>query len=157
MAHASGMSSDTRGSVSVIDFRRHGMVLEWHVLGGTWTAYDEPPSLVHGIAMIRAGQPNICVYSQGGQLRLQVGPSQYPLSGNSIRLKCSRGFGSLSLRRRFTVTSSAGSPLFTHAYWISRGEDFFRWLATRDQDPRWRETVTRLWSEGVSAAVLRSA
>lgn len=150
------MASDAHGSVSVIDFRRQGMVLQWHVLGGTWTAYDVPPSLVHGIALIRAGQPNICVYGQGGQLRLQVGPHQYPLSANSPRIKCMRELASLSLRRRFTVISNDGKVLFSHAYWTHQGEDFFLWLATRDQDLRWRATVGRQWSEGVHAAVLRS-
>jgi hypothetical protein len=150
------MAPETHGSVSVIDFRRQSMVLQWHVLGGTWTAYDVPPSLVHGIALIRAGQPNICVYSQGGQLRLQVGPNQYPLSENSPLIKCTHGVATLSLRRRFTVISSDGRVLFSHAYWTYQGEDFFRWLATRDQDPRWRTTVRRQWSEGVHAAVLRS-
>ena len=88
------MGSDNSGSVSVIDFRRHGMVLQWHVLGGTWTAYDVPPSLVHGVALIRAAQPNICVYGRAGRLRLQVGPEQYALSENSPRIKCSRGWAS---------------------------------------------------------------
>ncbi len=101
-----GMTSDNTGSVSVIDFRRQSMVLQWHVLGGTWTAYDVPPSLVHGIALIRAAQPNICVYGHGGRLRLQVGPNQYALSENSPRISCSRGVASFGLRRRFTVESS---------------------------------------------------
>jgi len=44
---------------------------------GTWTACDSPPALVHGIALISASGPNICLYGQGGKLRLQVGPNQY--------------------------------------------------------------------------------
>lgn len=151
------MGSDNAGSVSVIDFRRQSMVLQWHVLGGTWTAYDVPPSLVHGVALIRAAQPNICVYGRAGRLRLQVGPEQYALSENSPRIKCSRGWASLGLRRRFTVESSTGGVLFTHAYWTNHGEDFFRWLAARAQDPEWRTTIGRQWSEGVPAAVLRSS
>ncbi len=102
MGHAEGMASDNAGSLSVIDFRRLSMVLQWHVLGGTWTAYDAPPSLVHGVALIRAGQPNICVYGLSGRLRLQVGPDQYALSENSPRIKCTRGVASFGLRRRFT-------------------------------------------------------
>ena len=62
--------------------------------GGTWTAYDVPPSLVHGVALIRAAQPNICVYGHAGRLRLQVGPDQYALSENSPRIKCTRGWAS---------------------------------------------------------------
>lgn len=151
------MGSDNAGSVSVIDFRRQSMVLQWHVLGGTWTAYDVPPSLVHGVALIRAAQPNICVYGRAGRLRLQVGPEQYALSENSPRIKCSRGWASLGLRRRFTVESSTGGVLFSHAYWTNQGEDFFRWLAARAEDPEWRATIGRQWSEGVPAAVLRSS
>jgi len=61
------------------------MVLEWHALGGTWTACDTPPPLVHGVALIGASQPNICIYGQAGRLRLQIGPNQYALSENSPR------------------------------------------------------------------------
>jgi hypothetical protein len=151
------MREGNAGSVSVIDFRRQSMVLQWHVLGGTWTAYDVPPSLVHGVALIRAAQPNICVYGRAGRLRLQVGPEQYALSENSPRIKCSRGWASAGLRRRFTVESSTGGVLFSHAYWTNQGEDFFRWLAARAEDPEWRTTIGRQWSEGVPAAVLRSS
>jgi hypothetical protein len=149
------MASDN-GTVSVIDFRRQSMVLQWHVLGGTWTAYDVPPSLVHGVALIRAAQPNICVYGYGGRLRLQVGPDQYALSENSPRIKCARSVASFGLRRRFIVESSTGGVLFSHAYWTNQGEDFFRWFAARAQDPDWRATIGRQWSDGVSAPVLRA-
>ncbi len=150
------MSPDNAGTVSVVDFRRQSMVLQWHVLGGTWTAYDMPPSLVHGIALIRAAQPNICVYGHGGRLRLQVGPDQFALSENSPRIKCSRGVVSFGLRRRFTVESTTGGVLFSHPYWTSQGEDFFRWFAARAQDPDWRTATGRRWTDGVSAPVLRS-
>ena len=150
------MSPDNAGTVSVVDFRRHSMVLQWHVLGGTWTAYDTPPSVVHGIALIRAAQPNICVNGHGGRLRLQVGPNQFALSENSPRIKCTRGVASFGLRRRFTVESTTGGVLFSHPYWTSQGEDFFRWFAARAQDPDWRTATGRRWTDGVSAPVLRS-
>lgn len=150
------MSSDNTGTVSVLDFRRRSMVLKWHVLGGTWTAYDSPPSVVHGVALIRAARPNICVYAHGGRLRLQVGPSQYALSENSPRIRCTRGVASFGLRRRFTVESSTGGTLFSHAYWTNQGEDFFRWLAGKAKDPDWRVTIGRQWSDGVAPALLRS-
>jgi hypothetical protein len=150
------MAPDQAGTVSVIDFRRQSMILQWHVLGGTWTAYDNPPALVHGVALIRAAQPNICIYGYGGRLRLQVGPDQFALSENSPRIKCSRGVVSFGLRRRFTVESTTGGVLFSHAYWTNQGEDFFRWLASRAQDPDWRTTTGRRWTEGVSAPELRS-
>jgi hypothetical protein len=156
MGHASGMVADNAGMVPVIDFRRQSMVLQWHVLGGTWTAYDVPPSLVHGVALIRAAQPNICMYAQSGRLRLQVGPNQYELQSNSPRIKCTHGLASFGLRRRFSVESNAG-VLFSHAYWTTQGDDFFRWIAARAQDPNWRVTIGRQWSEGVTAAVLRSS
>jgi len=100
------MVPDNTGSVSVIDFRRQRVVLQWHVLGGTWTACDLPPALVHGIALIRPSQPNICIYGHGGRLRLQVGPEQFALAENSPRIRCSRGVASFGLRRRFNVVSS---------------------------------------------------
>lgn len=155
------MAPDNAGSVPVIDFRRQGMVLQWHVLGGTWTAYDVPPSLVHGIALIRAAQPNVCIYGHGGRLRLQVGPDQFVFSESSPRVKCSRGVASFGLRRRFVVESATGETLFSHAYWVGQvegqGEDFFRWIAARAQEPAWRTATAAQWSAGVPASVLRSS
>jgi hypothetical protein len=146
---------ESTNNVSVIDFRRARLVLNWHTLGGTWTACDVPPTLVHGIALIRAAQPNICIYGQGGRLKLQVGPNQYALSESSPRIVCRRGLTSLGLRRRFLLESSAGGMLFSHSYWAGRGRDFFRWLAQHAQDPDWRTITGRQWSEGLSAAALR--
>jgi hypothetical protein len=151
-----GMSSDNAGTVPVIDFRRHSMILKWHVLGGTWTPYDLPPSLVHGVALIRAAQPNICLYGHGGRLRLQVGPDQYALGENSPRIQCTRGIASFGLRRRFAIVSTTGGVLYSHSYWSSQGDDFFGWLASRAQDPDWRVAAGRQWSDGVSALVLRA-
>jgi hypothetical protein len=151
------MASDSANTISVIDFRRHSMVLKWHALGGTWTAYDDPPPLVHGVALIRASQPNICLYAHAGRLRLQVGPNQYTLSENSPRITCTRGLASFGLRRRFTVESSTGGVLFSYAYWTNQGHDFFRWLAAKAEDPDWRVASGRKWSEGVESAELRSA
>ena len=151
------MAPDSATTISVIDFRRRSMVLQWHALGGTWTAYDIPPALVHGIALIRAAQPNICVYGQAGRLRLQVGPDQYALSENSPRISCTRGLASFGFRRRFTVSSSTGGVLYNYAYWTSQRHDFFRWLAAKAEDPDWRVTSGRRWSEGVPATTLRSA
>jgi hypothetical protein len=151
------MLPDNTGSVPVIDFRRQRLILQWHVLGGTWTAFDVPPPLVHGVASIRPSQPNICVYAQGGRLRLQVGPEQFALTENSPRIRCSRGVVSFGLRRHFNVVSSTDGVLFSHAYWTNQGDDFFRWLAARAQDPEWRVTMARRWSEGVPATTLRAA
>lgn len=156
MRHAARMAHDNLMTITVIDFRRRSMALQWHALGGTWTPCDAPPPLVHGIAFIRASQPNICVYGQAGRLRLQVGPHQYALSENSPRIRCRRGVASLGFRRRFTVESSTGGVLYEYAYWTTQRNDFFRWLATMAQDPDWRATSARQWSEGLAAAALRA-
>src|ERR1700680_4933101 len=108
MRHAAPMAHAAATSIPVIDFRRHSMALQWHALGGTWTACDIPPPLVHGVALIRASEPNICVYGQAGRLRLQVGPHQYALSENSPRISCSRGLASFGFRRRFTGGARTG-------------------------------------------------
>jgi hypothetical protein len=150
------MAPDNAGTISVIDFRRHSMVLQWHALGGTWSASDNPSSLVHGVAFIRVSQPNICVYGQAGRLRLQVGPKQYALAENSPRISCTRGFASFGFRRRFSVESSTGGMLYSFAYWTTQHHDFFRWLASRAEDPDWRVSSGRLWSEGLAATALRS-
>jgi len=151
------MASNHLIAISVIDFRRQSMMLEWHALSGTWTACDAPPALVHGVALIRASQPNICLFGRGGRLHLQVGSDQYALSENSPRIKCIRVFASFGLRRRFTVESSTGGVLFSHAYWTGQGDDFFLWLAARAEDPDWRAANGRRWSEGMEAALLRSS
>jgi hypothetical protein len=151
------MGPDNATTISVIDFRRRTMVLQWHPLGGTWAAYDIPPAIVHGVALIRASPPNICVYGHAGRLRLQVGPNQYALSENSPRIRCTRGLASFGFRRRFTVESSTGGVLFSYAYWTNQRQDFFRWLAAKAEDPDWRIMSGRQWSEGVACSVLRSS
>lgn len=150
------MVPDNSVSIAVIDYRRRSMVLQWHALAGTWTAGDNPHALVHGIALIRASQPNICVFGQAGRLRLQVGPNQYALSENSPRISCTRGLASFGFRRRFSVESSSGGMLYSYAYWSNQRRDFFRWLATRAEDPDWRVASGRQWSEGLAAAALRA-
>ncbi|MGB6309540.1 MAG: hypothetical protein WBF89_17275 [Steroidobacteraceae bacterium] len=149
------MTSDSANTISVVDFRRQSMVLQWHALGGTWTAYDTPPPLVHGIALIRVSQPNICVYGRAGRLRLQVGANQYALSENSPRIRCTRGWASFGFRRRFSVDSSTGGLLYSYAYWTNQHHDFFRWLASKAEDPDWRVASGRQWSEGLAATALR--
>src|ERR1700686_765425 len=113
MRHAAGMASDNATIIPVIDYRRHSMALQWHALGGTWTAFDTPPPLVHGVALIRASQPNICVYGRAGRLRLQIGPHQYALSENSPRITCTRGLGSFGFRRRFLFPRRTGGRRFS--------------------------------------------
>ena len=109
------MAPSNTTTISVIDFRRQSMVLQWHALGGTWTAYDTPPTLVHGIALIRASQPNICVYGQAGRLRLQVGSNQFALSENSPRISCTAawrasGFAGVSPSIRAPAAYCTATP-----------------------------------------------
>ena len=151
------MGANVLTTTAVLDFRRHGMVLQWDGLAGTWTAFDNPPMLVHGIALIRASQPNICVFGHGGFLYLQVGVEQFELSETSPRIRCTRGLASFGLRRKFTVESEAGEALFSHAYWTGQGADFFRWFASRAADPVWRATSGMLWSDGIDSATLRAS
>ncbi len=156
MAHAAGMAPEN-AVIAVIDFRRRRMVLQWHSHEGGWTALDDPPMLVHGIALIRASPPNICLFGHGGRLRLQIGTNQFALAENSPRISCSRRLWSLGLRNRFVVRSSTGGILFSHAYWAGNGPDFFRWLARVAEDPDWRATTGRSWSDGLSVQALRGA
>jgi hypothetical protein len=143
------LSDHGTASIPVLDFRRRGVVLKWHTESGTWSTFDVPPPLVHGVALIRVSQPNICVYGRAGRLRLQVGTDQYALAENSPRISCTRGVASFGFRRRFTVDSSSGGVLFSHAYWTDRGMDFFRWLAI--------VACARQWSDGISGTALRAA
>jgi len=53
------------------------------------------------------------------------------------------------------VKSSSGGVLFTHSYWTNQGRDFYRWLATHAEDPDWRISCGRHWSDGVPSATLR--
>jgi hypothetical protein len=144
-------------TIPVVDFRRQSMVLEWHVPSGTWTACDVPPVLVHGVALIRASQPNICLFGKDGRLHLQIGPHQYPLTENSPRIKWNRGWATFGFRRSFIVESGTDSVLFRYTYWAGQADGFFSWFASRAADPQWREEHGELWSVGVEPAVLRSS
>lgn len=157
MANAAAMTMEGPTNIPVIDFRRQSMVLQWHTVAGTWAAYDVPPALVNGIAHIRPTLPNICIYAQGGLLQLQIGLEHFVLNERSPRIRCTRGFASFGFRRRFSVESDAGAVLYSYSYWTGRGNDFFRWLASRAEDAGWRVNCGRNWSEGVESSALRGA
>lgn len=144
-------------TIPVIDFRRHNMMLRWHALEGTWTACDLPPALVHGVALIRASQPNICLFGRDGRLHFQVGSDQYALTEDSPRIRWSRGLATFGLRRHFVLESGSGGVLYRHAYWTGQADDFFSWFAARAADPQWRAANALRWSEGVQPAELRSS
>jgi hypothetical protein len=140
-----------------MDFRRTGMVLQWHLLGGTWTAYDNPPALVHGIALIRPTGPNICVFAQKGRLSLQIAAQRHEFRGDSgPRLRFARSLVGLGFRRRFWVESDAGGVLFSHRYWSGQRRDFFSWLAAQARAPDWPADIARRWSAGITPAELRA-
>jgi hypothetical protein len=151
------MTTTLSPNIPVIDFRRQSMVLEWHAAGGTWKAFDVPPTLVHGVALIRASQPNICLFARDGRLHFQVGPDQFALSENSLHIRSHRDLATLGLRRRFTIQSAKGSVLFTHGYWSGQGDAFFAWVASRAAEPGWLSATGRQWSAGVNPGVLRSS
>lgn len=151
------MIPDQATAIPVVDFRRQRMVLNWHAPGATWTAFEAPPPLVHGIALIRGMPPNVCLYAQSGRLRLQIGARHFALSENSPRIRCVPDWRSLGLRRRFIVESSTGGVLYSQSYWAGQGPDFFRWLAGKADDPDWRVATGRRWSDGVCADALRGA
>jgi hypothetical protein len=150
------MDANDELSVSVIDFRRHSMILRWHIATGTWSAHEMPAGPVHGVACIGATHPNICLYGVDGGLQLQIGERQFPVAEHSPRIECKAVLPAFGLRRCFTVESTPGGMLFRHAYWVRGRHDFFRWLARRAADPEWRLHSGRRWSDGLAAAVLRA-
>jgi hypothetical protein len=151
------MGPTITSNIPVIDFRRQSMVLQWNSVHGTWAAFDDPPALVHGVALIRAAKPNICLFGRDGRLLLQVGSEQYSLAEDAPRLAWSRGSATFGLRRRFTVESSDGAMLLSHAYWSGQGDEFFSWLVSRAADLEWRAANARQWSDGVQPTILRSS
>lgn len=151
------MSPIIPANIPVIDYRRQSMVLQWNPADGTWTACDVPPSMVHGVALIRASHPGICLYARSGVLHLEVGSIQYALSSDSPLIKWSRGLASFGMRRLFTIESPAGEVLLSHAYWTAQGDEFFEWLTSRASQPQWRDANAKRWSEGLVPAVLRAS
>src|SRR5258708_29866738 len=151
------MDPTTSSSIPVVDFRRQSMVLQWNLVNGTWMAFDDPPALVHGVALIRAAKPNICLFGRDGRLLLQVGAEQYSLAEDAPRLAWSRGSATFGLRRRFTVESSDGAMLLSHAYWSGPRDEFFSWLVSRAPDLESRAATARPWPARVHATILRSS
>jgi hypothetical protein len=143
-------------SIPVIDYRRRRMTLQWHTLSGTWTAYDEPPAIVHGVCFIRASGPNICLYAENGRLRLQVDARKFPLSDLGPHISCARSLFSAGLRRRFQLQSAEGDVLFRTSYWAPHRNDFFVWLSAAERQAEWYEGTAQRWTEGLSPASLRA-
>lgn len=142
-------------TIPVIDFRRRRLSLQWYAPTGTWTAYDEPPAIVHGVGFIRATGPNVCLYALNGELRLQVDARVYALYGPVPRISCSRSVSSLGLRRRFRLTAEDGSLLSSVSYWAHKHNDFFHWLAAAAKQPDWSRRTAERWTEGLSPTLLR--
>jgi hypothetical protein len=143
-------------SIPVIDYRRRRMTLQWHTPSGTWTAYDEPPAIVHGVCFIRASGPNVCLYAEDGRLHLQVDSRIFPLSYLEPRISCARTLISACLRRRFCLESAEGKVLYSNSYWAPHRTDFFVWLASAEQQADWHERTARRWTEGLNPQDLRA-
>jgi hypothetical protein len=142
--------------LAVIDFRRRRMILDWHTADGTWTASDTAAPLLHGIALIRASQPNICVYGLAGQLYFQAGTTRFRLEADTPRLTLASALPTFGFRRRFDVAGRGGETLFGIRYWSTERRDFFQWLTARAADAAWRRACGTLWSDGVAEDALRS-
>jgi hypothetical protein len=143
-------------SIPVIDYRRRRMALQWHIPSGTWTAFDEPPTIVHGVCYIRASGPNICLYAENGRLQLQIDARVFPLTYLEPRFRCVRSLFSVGLRRRFYLESAAGKVMYSTSYWIPQRNDFFVWLSSTEQQADWHERTTQRWTEGLNPADLRA-
>jgi hypothetical protein len=163
------MSDTTQRTISVLDFRRRRMAVQWNVANGAWTSHEEAPALVHGIALIRPARDNVCLYGHAGTLILQIGAEHHVLADTGavhtgavhtdpgILVKCSRIALSLGFRREIAVTSAGGAALFTHQYWIGSGPDFFKLLADKTAAAEWRAASALSWSDGVSSTQLRES
>jgi hypothetical protein len=154
------MSDTTQGTISVLDFRRRRMAVQWNIESGAWVSHEEAPALVHGIALIRPSCANICLYGHDGSLILQIGADHHVLADAgaahmSVVIKCGRVALSLGFRREIAVKAASGAALFTHQYWIDSQPDFFKMLADKTASEEWRAASARSWSEGVSSAQLR--
>ncbi len=132
------------------------MTLQWHAPSGTWTAFDEPPAIVHGVGFIRASGPNICLYAQNGGLQLQIDTRLLMLTGPAPSISCSRSLLSLGLRRHFRLESSSAGMLFGTTYWAPKKDDFFLWLASAARAPDWYRRTGERWTEGLTPAALRA-
>jgi hypothetical protein len=170
-----------QGTISVLDFRRRRMAVQWNIESGAWISHEEAPALVHGIALIRPSCANVCLYGHDGSLILQIGPDHHVLAESGavhtgavhtgavhtgalqtgaparIVIKCARVALSLGLRREIAVKPGNGAALFTHQYWIDRHPDFFKMLADKTASDEWRATSARSWSDGVSSTQLRES
>lgn len=156
------MSDMSPGTVSVLDFRRRRMAMQWHVASGGWSSHEEAPALVHGIALIRPAADNVCLYGQHGALILQISAEHHVLAAadaahTGVAIHCNRIALSLGMRREIAVMARGGEALFTHQYWIGSHPDFFKLLADKTASAEWRATCARAWSEGVSSTRLRES
>jgi hypothetical protein len=161
------MSDTTQGTISVLDFRRRRMAVQWNIENGAWISHEEAPVLVHGIALIRPSCASICLYGHDGSLILQIGADHHVLAGvgavhtgavhTGVVIKCRRVALSLGFRREIAVKPASGAALFRHQYWIDSQPDFFKMLADKTASQEWRAASARTWSEGVSSAQLRES
>ena len=161
------MSETFQSTVAVLDFRRRRMSVQWNIASGDWSAHEEAPALVYGLALIRPGAGNNCLYGHDGALILQIGADQHVLADtvsmdgsptdSAISIHCNRIALSVGFRREILVQSGDGAELFRHQYWIGSDPDFFKLLADKTASMAWRLLSASSWSAGVSSALLRES
>lgn len=149
------MSPETQHLITVLDFRRRRMAVRWDITRAIWTSHEEAVALAHGIALIRPGQPGVCVYGHASQLHLQVGELTLALGENDPLIRCEPELLSAGLRRVFRIEAPGGGTLYQERYWAGNAPDFLRLLAEKAADAQWRLSSARLWSDGVDPALLR--
>ena len=151
------MTEEPPHLISVLDFRRRRMSVRWNVALSSWTALEETPALVHGIALIRPALPSVCLYGHAERLYLQIGAERFLLEALAPQLRCEPELISGGLRRIFSVQSAQREALYSERYWAISGPDFFSALARKGIDPQWRSDSAALWSAGIDSALLRQS
>ena len=151
------MTEEPPHLISVLDFRRRRMSVRWNVALSSWTALEETPALVHGIALIRPALPSVCLYGHSEKLFLQIGAERFLLAALEPQLRCEPELISGGLRRIFSVQSVQRETLYSERYWALSGPDFFSALARKSIEPQWRSVSAALWSTGIDSALLRQS
>lgn len=149
------MSDAAPRLITVLDFRRRRMTVRWSVDNHTGTPEEESSGLVHGLAYMRPSRPPVCVFGQGGILRLQVSGHSIVLYPGEPRVSCGPQLLSAGLRRIFRIEDRTGGTLYVENYWAGKGPDFFRTLAGHCANPGWRSASALSWSDGVDSGELR--
>lgn len=131
------------------------MSVRWNVGLSSWTALEETPVRVHGIALIRPALPSVCLYGYDGMLYLQIGAERFALEALTPQIRCEPELISGGLRRIFSVLATPRELLYSERYWALSGPDFFHVLARKGVDAQWRSDSAAAWSTGIDSTLLR--